>query len=147
MRGLFEDPGIGSYWLFSDKRVFEIVVKDEHRDVWSLYLAKVCARFRPPPSSLQFTHARAHAHTHHAHAQGNFVQALAYASTTAQKDIVRERQAGRECCHCWGGPCIRAHTQRRLLLWQEELRPSCRCIRRSKRGAKRVLAVDLASRA
>lgn len=36
--GLTPDQKSGTYWLFTDAALFELVVKDEDRDVWSVYL-------------------------------------------------------------------------------------------------------------
>lgn len=37
-RALATDAMMGTYWMFSDRSVFEIIVEKEDRDVWKLYL-------------------------------------------------------------------------------------------------------------
>lgn len=34
------DPVRGTYWVYTDQSLFELVVTNEHRDVWRIYLDK-----------------------------------------------------------------------------------------------------------
>lgn len=34
------DASNSTYWLYTDSRLFELLLKDEDRDVWKVYLAK-----------------------------------------------------------------------------------------------------------
>lgn len=33
----------GTFWLYSDRSIFQVIVRDEDRDVWRLYLDKALA--------------------------------------------------------------------------------------------------------
>lgn len=37
---LSTDPLRKTYWMHTDQSIFELVVKDEDRDVWKIYLAR-----------------------------------------------------------------------------------------------------------
>ncbi|KAF8640380.1 hypothetical protein AX17_000050 [Amanita inopinata Kibby_2008] len=62
--GLGVDPVRKTYWIYTDQSLFELVVKNEHRDVWKLYLEK-----------------------------GNHQLALRYAKAASQRDVVMASQA------------------------------------------------------
>lgn len=34
------DPVRKTYWVYTDQSLFELVVTNEHRDVWKIYLEK-----------------------------------------------------------------------------------------------------------
>jgi hypothetical protein len=34
------DPVNQTYWLYSDESIFELIVKNEDRDIWKVYLAR-----------------------------------------------------------------------------------------------------------
>lgn len=38
--GLVTDRAAGTYWLFSDRTIFELSVVDEDRDIWLVHLAR-----------------------------------------------------------------------------------------------------------
>jgi hypothetical protein len=38
--GIAADHSAGTYWIYSDTSVSEIVVTDEDRDLWEIYLEK-----------------------------------------------------------------------------------------------------------
>jgi hypothetical protein len=38
--GLAADPVRGTYWVFTDQSLFELVVGNEDRDIWKVYLEK-----------------------------------------------------------------------------------------------------------
>jgi hypothetical protein len=38
--GLAADPVRKTYWVFTDQSLFELVVSNEDRDVWKIYLEK-----------------------------------------------------------------------------------------------------------
>jgi hypothetical protein len=38
--GLAADPVRKTYWVFTDQSLFELVVGNEDRDVWKIYLEK-----------------------------------------------------------------------------------------------------------
>ena len=38
--GLVTDRPAGTYWLFSDRTIFELSVVDEDRDIWLVHLAR-----------------------------------------------------------------------------------------------------------
>ena len=40
MLGLAADPVRKTYWVFTDQSLFELVVGNEDRDVWKIYLEK-----------------------------------------------------------------------------------------------------------
>ena len=40
IRGLTADPVRKTYWVYTDQSLFELVVTNEHRDVWKIYLEK-----------------------------------------------------------------------------------------------------------
>ena len=54
----------GTYWLFSEKCIYEIVITDEDKDIWSIYLEKK-----------------------------QFDSALEHAKTEDQKDLIKRKQA------------------------------------------------------
>ncbi|ORX36495.1 Pep3/Vps18/deep orange family-domain-containing protein [Kockovaella imperatae] len=62
--GLSSDPAHGTYWVSTDRSIFEVLIQDEDRDVWRAKLEK-----------------------------GEFQDAHHYAKTPAQKDIVLSREA------------------------------------------------------
>ncbi|KAH6916857.1 DigA protein [Coprinopsis sp. MPI-PUGE-AT-0042] len=64
VRGLAADPVRKTYWVFTDQSLFELVVANEDRDVWRIYLE-----------------------------QGQYDAALKYAKTAAQRDQVLKAQA------------------------------------------------------
>ncbi|KIK86558.1 hypothetical protein PAXRUDRAFT_831909 [Paxillus rubicundulus Ve08.2h10] len=64
VRGLAADPVRRTYWVYTDQSIFELVVGNESRDVWKIYLA-----------------------------QRNFDIALRYAKTANQRDKVLSAQA------------------------------------------------------
>ncbi|KAK2461658.1 hypothetical protein APHAL10511_006121 [Amanita phalloides] len=63
--GCVADPVRKTYWIYTDQSLFELVVTNEDRDVWKLYLEK-----------------------------GNHEVALRYAKNANQRDIVLASQAG-----------------------------------------------------
>ncbi|KAF9244574.1 Pep3/Vps18/deep orange family-domain-containing protein [Melanogaster broomeanus] len=64
VRGLAADPVRKTYWVYTDQSIFELVVGNESRDVWQIYLI-----------------------------QRNFDVALRYAKTAGQRDKVLSAQA------------------------------------------------------
>ncbi|KAH7928483.1 hypothetical protein BV22DRAFT_1058671 [Leucogyrophana mollusca] len=64
VRGLTADPVRKTYWVYTDQSMFELVVGNESRDVWQIYLA-----------------------------QGKFDVALKYAKTASQRDQILSAQA------------------------------------------------------
>ncbi|RDB29177.1 Vacuolar protein sorting-associated protein 18 [Hypsizygus marmoreus] len=64
VRGMAADPVRKTYWIYTDQSLFELVVGNEDRDVWKIYLAK-----------------------------GQFDVALKYAKTASQRDRVLSAQA------------------------------------------------------
>ncbi|KAF8739352.1 hypothetical protein AX14_009923 [Amanita brunnescens Koide BX004] len=62
--GLAADPVRKTYWVYTDQSLFELVVANEDRDVWKLYLDK-----------------------------GNYEVALRYAKSASQRDAVLASQA------------------------------------------------------
>jgi hypothetical protein len=60
------DPSRRTYWVYTDASIFELVVKDEDRDVWRVYLER-----------------------------GSHDTALRYAKTPAQRDMVLSSQGDR----------------------------------------------------
>ena len=38
--GLCADPKSSTYWIFTNDSIFEIIVKDEARDVWKIMLGQ-----------------------------------------------------------------------------------------------------------
>ncbi|KZT05889.1 uncharacterized protein LAESUDRAFT_204778 [Laetiporus sulphureus 93-53] len=64
VRGMTADPVRKTYWVYTDQSLFELVVANEHRDVWKIYLEK-----------------------------GKYDTALLYAKTAYQKDLVLSAQA------------------------------------------------------
>ncbi|KAH9947912.1 Pep3/Vps18/deep orange family-domain-containing protein [Amylocystis lapponica] len=40
VRGMTADPVRKTYWVYTDQSLFELVVTNEHRDVWKIYLQK-----------------------------------------------------------------------------------------------------------
>ena len=40
VRGLAADPVRKTYWAYTDQSIFELVVNNESRDVWQIYLAQ-----------------------------------------------------------------------------------------------------------
>lgn len=40
IRGLAADPVRPTYWIYTDSSLFELVVGNEDRDVWRIYLEK-----------------------------------------------------------------------------------------------------------
>ncbi|KAJ7071163.1 Pep3/Vps18/deep orange family-domain-containing protein [Mycena amicta] len=65
VKGLAADPVRKTYWVYTDQSLFELVVDNEDRDVWKIYLQ-----------------------------QGQFDVALRYAKTASQRDHVLSSQAG-----------------------------------------------------
>ncbi|KAK7023232.1 Pep3/Vps18/deep orange family-domain-containing protein [Favolaschia claudopus] len=63
-KGLAADPVRKTYWVYTDQSLFELVVDNEDRDVWKIYLQK-----------------------------GQFDVALRYAKTASQRDHVLSAQA------------------------------------------------------
>lgn len=49
------DPVRKTYWVYTDQSLFELVVTNEHRDVWKIYLEK--GKF---DLALQYTTVRLH---------------------------------------------------------------------------------------
>ncbi|KAJ7275181.1 Pep3/Vps18/deep orange family-domain-containing protein [Mycena haematopus] len=64
VKGLAADPVRKTYWVYTDQSLFELVVDNEDRDVWKIYLQK-----------------------------GQFDVALRYAKTASQRDHVLSAQA------------------------------------------------------
>ncbi|KAJ7630800.1 Pep3/Vps18/deep orange family-domain-containing protein [Roridomyces roridus] len=64
VKGLAADPVRKTYWVYTDQSLFELVVDNEDRDVWKIYLHK-----------------------------GRFDVALRYAKTASQRDHVLSAQA------------------------------------------------------
>ncbi|KAH9837059.1 Pep3/Vps18/deep orange family-domain-containing protein [Rhodofomes roseus] len=64
IRGVTADPVRKTYWVYTDQSLFELVVTNEHRDVWKIYLEK-----------------------------GKYDLALQYTTTAAQRDHVMSAQA------------------------------------------------------
>lgn len=64
VRGLAADPVRKTYWAYTDQSIFELVVGNENRDVWQIYLA-----------------------------QQKFDIALRYAKTAGQRDSILSAQA------------------------------------------------------
>ncbi|KAG2023080.1 DigA protein [Coprinopsis cinerea AmutBmut pab1-1] len=64
VRGLAADPVRKTYWVFTDQSLFELVVTNEDRDVWKIYLG-----------------------------QGQYEAALQYAKTAPQRDQILKAQA------------------------------------------------------
>ncbi|PCH33839.1 hypothetical protein WOLCODRAFT_130019 [Wolfiporia cocos MD-104 SS10] len=64
VRGMTADPVRKTYWVYTDQSLFELVVSNEHRDVWKIYLEK-----------------------------GKYDLALQYAKTATQRDHVMCAQA------------------------------------------------------
>ncbi|KAF7310794.1 Vacuolar protein sorting protein [Mycena chlorophos] len=64
VKGLAADPVRRTFWVFTDQSLFELVVDNEDRDVWKIYLE-----------------------------QGQFEVALRYAKTASQRDHVLSAQA------------------------------------------------------
>ncbi|KAG8219704.1 Pep3/Vps18/deep orange family-domain-containing protein [Butyriboletus roseoflavus] len=64
VKGLAADPVRKTYWVYTDQSIFELVIGNESRDVWQIYLA-----------------------------QGDFDIALRYAKTATQRDKVLSVQA------------------------------------------------------
>ncbi|PLW22745.1 hypothetical protein PCASD_11089 [Puccinia coronata f. sp. avenae] len=52
IRAITMDPVNQTYWLYSDESIFELIVKNEDRDIWKVYLARKA-----------FEKALSHAHT------------------------------------------------------------------------------------
>ncbi|KAG8987850.1 hypothetical protein FRB90_003109, partial [Tulasnella sp. 427] len=74
--GLTSDPKSGTYWLFTDVSLFEIEVKEEDRDVWSVYLkqdsydlALKYAKTAPHRAQVYSAYAK------HQFDQGNYIAA------------------------------------------------------------------------
>jgi len=40
VKGLAVDPVRKTYWVYTDQSIFELVVGNESRDVWQIYLAQ-----------------------------------------------------------------------------------------------------------
>lgn len=40
VRGLAADPVRKTYWVYTDQSIFELVVGNESRDVWRIFLAQ-----------------------------------------------------------------------------------------------------------
>ncbi|KZT75150.1 hypothetical protein DAEQUDRAFT_659721 [Daedalea quercina L-15889] len=64
IRGMTADPVRKTYWVYTDQSLFELVVTNEHRDVWKIYLEK-----------------------------GKYDLALQYTATAAQRNHVMSAQA------------------------------------------------------
>ncbi|TFL06789.1 Pep3/Vps18/deep orange family-domain-containing protein [Pterulicium gracile] len=64
VRGMASDPIRKTYWVYTDQSLYELVLRNETRDVWSLYLE-----------------------------QGKYDSALQYARTASQRDHVLSAQA------------------------------------------------------
>ena len=64
VRGITADGVRKTYWVYTDQSLFELVVGNEDRDVWKVYLSK-----------------------------GKFDVALKYAKTAAQRDAITTAQA------------------------------------------------------
>ena len=58
--GLAADPVRRTYWVYTDQSLFEIVVGNEDRDVWKIYLDKghyeVALRYAKVPNTLVLHH-------------------------------------------------------------------------------------------
>lgn len=54
VHGLTHDPSLNTVWVHSDRRILEIVIADEDRNVWKLYLNKAVAG---PGDDRDFEHA------------------------------------------------------------------------------------------
>lgn len=80
MRGISADTVRGTYWIYTDQSIYELLTENEASDVWKIYLEK-----------------------------GQFDSALEYTRTAAQRDIVTSAQAqayfdqGRyfQAAHCY----------------------------------------------
>ena len=68
------------YWVYTDQSLFELVVTNEHRDVWKIYLEK--GKY---DLALQYTTVRCHDPTLHC--------SLRSQQTAAQRDHVMSAQA------------------------------------------------------
>ncbi|KAL6310046.1 Pep3/Vps18/deep orange family-domain-containing protein [Sparassis latifolia] len=64
IRGMTADPVRKTYWVYTDQSIFELVVTNEHRDVWKIFLEK-----------------------------GNYDVALQYAKTASHRDHVMMAQS------------------------------------------------------
>lgn len=40
MKGVVADPVRKTYWVYTDQSIYELVAKNEDRDVWKIYLEK-----------------------------------------------------------------------------------------------------------
>lgn len=40
VKGLAADPVRKTYWVYTDQSIFELVIGNESRDVWQIYLAQ-----------------------------------------------------------------------------------------------------------
>lgn len=52
--GLLTDPSQNTYWLFTNKQIFEVVANDEDRDVWKVFLKQ-----KKFDEALQYAHGQA----------------------------------------------------------------------------------------
>ncbi|KIY45750.1 hypothetical protein FISHEDRAFT_76299 [Fistulina hepatica ATCC 64428] len=62
--GISADPVRGTYWVYTDKSLFELAVKNDSRDVWKIFLQ-----------------------------QNEYEHALRYAKTAVQRDLILSAQA------------------------------------------------------
>ncbi|KIO30783.1 hypothetical protein M407DRAFT_14242 [Tulasnella calospora MUT 4182] len=74
--GLTSDPKSGTYWLFTDAALFELVLKDEDRDVWSVYLKQDSYDLALKYSKTAPHRAQVYsAYAKHQFDQGNYISA------------------------------------------------------------------------
>jgi hypothetical protein len=49
VNGISYDPTCNSFWIHSERRIIEVIVRDEDRHIWSLMLNKALAEFQSKP--------------------------------------------------------------------------------------------------
>ena len=58
MRGLTADSVRKTFWVYTDQSLFELLVKNEDRDIWKVYLEreKFDAALKHAKARIQHTH-------------------------------------------------------------------------------------------
>eukprot|EP00762_Andalucia_godoyi_P001869 ANDGO_05992.mRNA.1 Vacuolar protein sorting-associated protein 18 homolog len=51
--GLLRDPSTNNLWLFTEKSIFEVSIRDEARNVWKVYLLRATDSRNPAPENFE----------------------------------------------------------------------------------------------